>query len=112
MENLMSGLRRLEASMESEVAKKNPLRMQTLKKLTSYLLGTDKPKRERLDRLSLLLGFQNWDSLHEALTGQADGETNYEPDSTAQTGGTAQTAEENGTDSNGRKKDSGSRAHA
>ena len=37
-----------------------------------------KPNRKTLDRLSLLVGFQDWDSFQEALQGEADGHTNYE----------------------------------
>lgn len=37
-----------------------------------------KPNRKTLDRLSLLAGFQDWQSFQEALHGEADGNTNYE----------------------------------
>ena len=37
-----------------------------------------KPNRKTLDRLSLLVGFQNWDSFQDALQGDADAQTNYE----------------------------------
>ena len=37
-----------------------------------------KPNRKTLDRLSLLAGFQDWDSFQEALHGEGDGEENYE----------------------------------
>ena len=37
-----------------------------------------KHNRKTLDRLSLLVGFQDWDSFQEALQGEADGHTNYE----------------------------------
>lgn len=37
-----------------------------------------KPNRKTLDRLSLLAGFQNWDSFQEALHGEADATTNFE----------------------------------
>ena len=37
-----------------------------------------KPNHKTLDRLSLLVGFQDWDSFQEALQGEADGRTNYE----------------------------------
>ncbi|MBQ8158732.1 MAG: hypothetical protein IJ081_06920 [Prevotella sp.] len=37
-----------------------------------------KPNKKTLDRLSLLVGFQSWDSFQEALHGEADAETNYE----------------------------------
>ena len=36
-----------------------------------------KPNRKTLDRLSLLAGFQDWDTFQEALHGDADGKTNY-----------------------------------
>ena len=37
-----------------------------------------KPNRKTLDRLSLLAGFQDWDSFQEALHGEGDGEENFE----------------------------------
>lgn len=37
-----------------------------------------KPNRKTLDRLSLLAGFQDWESFQEALRGKDDGESNYE----------------------------------
>ena len=37
-----------------------------------------KPNRKTLDRLSLLAGFQAWESFQEALHGKDDGESNYE----------------------------------
>ncbi|MBQ8462798.1 MAG: hypothetical protein IJ588_02880 [Prevotella sp.] len=37
-----------------------------------------KPNKKTLDRLSLLVGFQDWDSFQDALHGDADGKTNYE----------------------------------
>jgi hypothetical protein len=37
-----------------------------------------KPNRKTLDRLSLLVGFQDWDSFQDALQGDADAQTNYE----------------------------------
>jgi hypothetical protein len=36
-----------------------------------------KPNRKTLDRLSLLAGFQDWDSFQDAIHGDADGNTNY-----------------------------------
>lgn len=36
-----------------------------------------KPNKKTLDRLSLLVGFQDWDSFQDALHGDADGRTNY-----------------------------------
>ena len=37
-----------------------------------------KPNRKTLDRLSLLAGFQDWDSFQDALHGDADAKANYE----------------------------------
>ena len=36
-----------------------------------------KPNRKTLDRLSLLVGFQDWDSFQETLHGDLGGETIY-----------------------------------
>jgi hypothetical protein len=36
-----------------------------------------KPNRKTLDRLSLLAGFQDWDSFQDALHGDSGGETIY-----------------------------------
>ena len=37
-----------------------------------------KPNHKTLDRLSLLVGFQDRNSFQDALHGDADGKTNYE----------------------------------
>ena len=37
-----------------------------------------KPNRKTLDRLSLLAGYQDWDSFQKALHGEGDGEENYQ----------------------------------
>ena len=36
-----------------------------------------KPDRKTLDRLSLLVGFQNWDSFQDALHGEVSADENY-----------------------------------
>ena len=36
-----------------------------------------KPDRKTLDHLSLLAGFQNWDSFLQALHGEASADENY-----------------------------------
>lgn len=36
-----------------------------------------KPDRKTLDRLSLLVGFQDWDSFQDALHGDASADENY-----------------------------------
>lgn len=53
---------------------------EALKKLLSAVEKEllHKPNRKTLDRLSLLVGFQDWDSFQDALQGEADGHTNYE----------------------------------
>jgi hypothetical protein len=37
-----------------------------------------KPNRKTLDRLSLFVGYQDWESFQEAVHGEADGLSNYE----------------------------------
>ena len=37
-----------------------------------------KPNQKTLERLSMLAGFQDWDSLQQALHGNAGASTNYE----------------------------------
>lgn len=37
-----------------------------------------KPNAKTLDRLSMLAGFQDWDSFQEALHGEADARTNFQ----------------------------------
>ncbi len=37
-----------------------------------------KPNPKTLDRLSMLAGFQDWESFQKALHGNADAKTNYE----------------------------------
>ncbi len=54
-----------------------PQKVFAKEKLSSYIKGTEKPKRETLDRISLLVGFQNWDKFKEALHGEADGQENF-----------------------------------
>ena len=51
--------------------------MIALEKLSKYIKGTEKPKRETLDKISLLVGFQNWEAFKDALNGEADGQENF-----------------------------------
>ena len=60
MEKKKHALRQLLAAVEKELLKK--------------------PNRKTLDRLSLLAGFQDWDSFQDALHGEADAQSNYESD--------------------------------
>ena len=57
MEKKRQALRKLLEAVEKEILKK--------------------PDRKTLDRLSLLVGFQDWDSFQEALHGDVSGEENY-----------------------------------
>ena len=57
---------------------------QALKKLLTAKLLTavehellKKPDRKTLDRLSLLAGFQDWDSFQDALHGDVSADENY-----------------------------------
>ncbi|WP_297261646.1 hypothetical protein [uncultured Prevotella sp.] len=55
-----------------------PQKVRALDKLRLYITGKEKPSRETLDRISLLVGFQDWESFKEALHGKTDGQENYE----------------------------------
>ena len=55
-----------------------PQKVRAIEKLTLYLKGTEKPKRETLDKISLLVGFQDWDDFKDALHGDSDGQKNFE----------------------------------
>ena len=37
-----------------------------------------KPSQKTLDKLSLFVGYQDWESFQEAVHGEADGLSNYE----------------------------------
>ena len=54
-----------------------PQKVRALDKLALYINGTEKPKRETLDKISLLVGFQNWEAFKDALNGEADGQENF-----------------------------------
>lgn len=54
-----------------------PQKMLALDKLSKYIKGTEKPKRETLDRISLLVGYQDWAKFKEALHGETDGQENF-----------------------------------
>ncbi|MCI6209225.1 MAG: hypothetical protein PUC81_08390 [Prevotellaceae bacterium] len=77
MEKLLLELKKLEKTAGREV-KKNPLKMDAIRKLIACLRGKEKPSAEALNRLALLFGFQDWATLRAALHGTADGEANYE----------------------------------
>lgn len=49
-----------------------------LKKIAAHIKSAEKPGKETLDRLSLLAGFQDWESFKAAIYGSADGLSNFE----------------------------------
>lgn len=57
MENKRLALKKLLAAVEKEILKK--------------------PDRKTLDRLSLLAGFQDWESFQDALHGDTSADENY-----------------------------------
>ena len=62
-----------------------PAKPAALKKVMAYLHGIEKPRKETLDRLSLFVGFQDWDSFQRALHGEASANENYEAKKSAPT---------------------------
>ena len=54
-----------------------PQKMLALDKLSKYIKGTEKPKRETLDKISLLVGYQDWEKFKEALHGETDGQESF-----------------------------------
>lgn len=70
-------LRKLREAIEREMSWK-PAKPLALKKVIDYLHGIEKPKKETLDKLSLFVGFQDWDSFQKALHGEAGASENYE----------------------------------
>lgn len=75
--NINYALKKLFDTVEHEL-ERIPQKMRALDKLRLYITGKEKPSRETLDRISLLVGFQDWDSFKEALHGKTDGQENYE----------------------------------
>ena len=69
-------LRKLLEAVEREWNWK-PLKPLALKKVTDYLHGIEKPSQETLDKISLFVGFQDWQSFKDALHGDADATTNF-----------------------------------
>ena len=76
MEKLNHELLKLCEAIENAVVRK-PVKMLALDKLGRLVTGKEKPSRETLDRLSLLAGFQDWESFSNALHGDADAAANY-----------------------------------
>ena len=76
MEKKRWELKKLLEAVERELSWK-PLKPLALSKVRNYLRGIEKPKKSTLDKISLFVGFQDWDSFQEALHGEADATTNY-----------------------------------
>jgi hypothetical protein len=70
-------LRKLLEAIELERNWK-PAKPVALQKVMAYLQGMEKPKRSTLDKLSLFVGFQDWESFQRALHGEAAASENYE----------------------------------
>ena len=72
MEKKLFELRKLKKAVEKERSKRL-LKLLALKKVLAYLQGKEKPQKKTLDRISLFVGFQNWESFKEAVHGEDDG---------------------------------------
>ena len=77
MEKMLNQLKKLEHATTQEV-KKSMQWKEEFKRLAGYIKGTEKLSPETLNRLALIMGFQNWEGLKNALHGTADGDTNFE----------------------------------
>ena len=73
-------LRKLREAIEREWSWK-PAKPAALQKVTAYLRGLEKPSKDTLDRLSLFVGFQSWESFRRALNGEAAAWENYNAES-------------------------------
>ena len=76
-------IRKLLEAVEREFAWK-PFRSLAKKRLSGILHGMEKPKKETLDRISLFVGFQDWESFQKALHGENDAQGNYDCEETDQ----------------------------
>lgn len=86
MEQKRFALKRLFETVEREL-ERIPAKVFALDRLTRYIKGVEKPSRETLDKISLLVGFQSWESFQKALHGNTDSEENYGVDSDGKGGG-------------------------
>ena len=73
MERKKHDLKKLFETIEKRI-ERLPQSLKALDKLTGYIKGAEKPKRETLDKLSLLAGFQDWESFQKALHGEEEEE--------------------------------------
>lgn len=72
-------LQQLLSNVEKRFSIKD-LNPKSLKKLWNFVKTLDKPNRKMLDKISLLAGFQNWESFDNALHGDSDAQSNYDDD--------------------------------
>lgn len=71
MEKKLFELRKLKEAIEKQRNRKL-LKPVALKKVIAYLKGKEKPTKATLDRMSLFVGFQDWESFKEAVHGGSD----------------------------------------
>ena len=71
MEKKLLELTKLKEAI-NRMPEKRLLRPLALKKVLAYLQGKEKPTKKTLDRLSLFVGFQDWESFKEAVHGDGD----------------------------------------
>ena len=81
MEKKIQALKKLLEVLENDLGRKS-MNILAAKKVKTILHGMEKPSRDTLDKLSLLAGFQDWESLQHALHGESDGQSNYEDEQT------------------------------
>ena len=77
MEKLIDELRKLGVVTQKEL-RKAPLPKDALRRIVSRLREKEPPSRETLDKVALLLGFQDWASLRQVMHGESDGDENFE----------------------------------
>lgn len=54
-----------------------PLNPQAIKNILASLNVKKRPNKDSLDKISLLAGFQDWNSFCDALKGKTDAESNF-----------------------------------
>lgn len=106
MEQKRFALKRLFETVEREL-ERIPAKVFALDRLTRYIKGAEKPSRETLDRISLLVGFQSWESFQKALHGNTDSEENYGVASGGNGGGDGDAPDEGKAHRTGEGADSG-----
>ena len=75
MENRIFELKKLKELIEKERTWK-PIKPMALSKIMRFIKGHEKPNRQLLDKLSLFVGFQNWQSFVDAMHGDAEANAN------------------------------------